>query len=118
MRIVLEPQRRDDHLEVVKAGDTLSVNGEIFDFSPVVEGDTLPATAIHSGWFTGQVDRINGELVLTMILPNPWNFSPEQAFPIPLESVPDGPVVFPAAMAEILPPEEPVAQELDQEPEA
>ena len=114
MRILLAPQRRDDLLEVVKAGDTLVVNGEPFDFSPVGEGDTLPLSAIHSGWFAGPVDRINGELVLTLILPNPWNFSPEQAFPVPLEDVPDGPVALPGPLPE---PEEPVAQELDVEPE-
>lgn len=100
MRIILSPQRRDDSLEVVKAGDTLVVNGESFDFSPVGEGDTLPLSAIHSSWFAGPVDRINGELVLTMILPNPWNYSPEQAFPVPLENVQDGPVVLPAPLRE------------------
>jgi hypothetical protein len=46
------------------------------------------------------VDRINGELVLTMMLPNTWNYSPEQAFPVPLENVQDGPVVLPAPLRE------------------
>jgi hypothetical protein len=88
---------------VVKSGDILKVNGEDFDFSQIGEGDTLPASAISSEWFNrGAVDRINGELVLTLTLPNPWNFSPEQAFPVPLVAVLDGPVVFPAPLPEPL----------------
>lgn len=100
MKIILSPQRRDDTLEVIKTGDVLTVNGEDFDFSSVGDGDTLPRHAINSIWFAGDVDRINGELVLTLLLPNPWNYSPEQAFPVPLKNVLDGPVVFPGPLFE------------------
>jgi hypothetical protein len=100
MRINLSPQRRDDALEVIKTGDVLTVNGEDFDLSPIGDGDTLPASAITSEWFLDKAERINGELVLTLILPNPWNYSPEQAFPAPLE-VQDGPVVFPGPLPEL-----------------
>ena len=95
MRIKLSPQRRDDTLEVVRAGDTLAINGEAFDFSRMGEGDTLPLSAISCGWFAGDVDKVDGELTLTLFLPNPWNYSPEQAFPVDLGGVPDGPVAFP-----------------------
>ncbi|WP_077046628.1 hypothetical protein [Pseudomonas sp. KK4] len=101
MRINLSPQRRDDTLEVIKTGDVLTVNGEDFDFSPIGNGDTLPASAIASEWFFDKVDRIDGELVLTLILPNPFNYSPEQAFPVPLENVPEGLVVFPGPLPEL-----------------
>jgi hypothetical protein len=100
MRINLSPQRRDDTLEVIKTGDVLTVNGEDFDFSPIGDGDTLPASAITSEWFFDKVDRIDGKLVLTLILPNPFNYSHEQAFPVPLENVPDGLVVFPGPLPE------------------
>jgi hypothetical protein len=95
MKIILVPQRRDDTLKVVKAGDVLTVNGEHFDFSPVGEGDTLPRGAIDSQWFAGDVERIDGELILTVLLPNPLNYSQEQAFPVPLHNVPDGRVFLP-----------------------
>lgn len=95
MRINLTPQRRDDTLEVIKNGDVLTVNGEDFDLSPIGEGDTLPASAVSSVWFFEKIDRINGELILTLFLPNPWNYSPQQAFPTPLTDVPDGEVMFP-----------------------
>ena len=101
MKIILSPQRRDDTLEVVKSGDILTINGEEFDLSPVGEGDTLPRDAIDSLWFAGPVDRVNGELVLTLLLPNPWNYSQAQAFPLPLDNVPDGPVNLPQALSEV-----------------
>ena len=100
MKIILSPQRRDDTLAVYKLGDVLSVNGEQFDFSLVGEGDTLPAQAISSIWFVDKVERVDGELVLTLLFPNPWNYSQEQAFPVPLQEVPDGPVVFPQSLPE------------------
>lgn len=105
MKIILIPQRRDDTLEVFKAGDVLVVNGEVFDFSPIGEGDTLPASAISSEWFAGDMDRIDGQLVVRLWLPNPWNYSPEQAFPAPLADVPDGLVAFPPPLPPPLPPE-------------
>jgi hypothetical protein len=95
MLIKLSPQRRDETLQVIKVGDVLTVNGESFDFSPIGDGDTLPALAISSPWFLDKVERIDGELALTLFLPLPWNYSQEQAFPVPLENVPDGPVAFP-----------------------
>jgi hypothetical protein len=95
MKIVLSPQRRDDTLELSRSGAVLTVNGEAFDFSQMGAGDTLPAAAIRSSWFTGEVSNIAGELELTLLLPLPVNFSPEQAFPEPLLNVQDGPVALP-----------------------
>lgn len=95
MIIKLSPQRRDDTLVVLKNGDTLTVNGEVFDFSPIGEGDTLPASAIESIWFVDGVQRVGGALVLDLLFPNPWNYSPAQAFPAPLLNVPNGRIVFP-----------------------
>ncbi|MDR7285688.1 hypothetical protein J2X84_004538 [Pseudomonas corrugata] len=95
MKINLSPTRRDDTLQISRVGSALNINGELFDFSRMVDGDTLPATAIASEWFMGQVDNIGGELELTLFLPLPANFSHEQAFPQPLLHVPDGPVILP-----------------------
>ncbi|QAY87203.1 hypothetical protein [Pseudomonas arsenicoxydans] len=95
MKIILSPQRRDDTLEVIKSGRVLIVNGEDFDFTQISEGSTLPQSAISSIWFAGDVSMQDGELTLTLLLPFPWNFSPEQAFPADLMNVPDGPILFP-----------------------
>jgi hypothetical protein len=106
MKIILSPQRRDEALTVYKQGDVLTVNGEEFDFSTMVEGDMLPAEAISSIWFVDKVERVEGELVITLLLPIPHNYSPEQAFPAPLLNVPDGEVMFPQPLPEV--PEEEV----------
>lgn len=98
MRIKLSPQRRDDTLSVIKSGHTLIVNGEAFDFSQMGDGDTLPASAVSSEWFAAGVEKTGSELTLTLFFPNPWNYSPEQAFPVDLVNVPDGPVVFPGPL--------------------
>lgn len=97
MHIRLSPNNFPDErtLDLIKTGDALAVNGETFDFSSVGDGDTLPATAIASGWFPADVERISGELIITLWLPNPWNASPEQRFPDDLVNVPDGPVMLP-----------------------
>ncbi|MGS0738823.1 hypothetical protein ACVBEG_20340 [Pseudomonas sp. GG8] len=95
MRIKLSPSRNDDTLSVVKMGNILTINDVTFDFSQMKDGDTLPRSAIQSEWFVGDVDNTGGELTLTLLLPLPVNFSQEQAFPVDLTNVPDGPVVFP-----------------------
>lgn len=95
MRINLSPQLTDKTLVVVKDGNTLVLNGERFDLSPMVEGSTLPSSAISSEWFAGDIEMVDGEIIVTLILPNPVNYSPEQAFPEPLTSILDGPVALP-----------------------
>ena len=101
MKIFLSPQRRDDTLSVVRCGDLLVVNDEPFDFSPVEEGDILPRSAIESECFAGDVTRVNGELELTLILPNPANFSQAQAFPVPITVTKNGPVVLPGPLVDV-----------------
>ena len=98
MDINLYPVRLEETLSVIKNGSALTVNGEDFDFSRMVDGDTLPAGAIASKWFFESVDTVDGDLTLTLILPIPANFSQEQAFPEPLMSVPDGPVALPQSL--------------------
>lgn len=97
MKIILSPVRMDSDvtLSLVKTGDTLTVNGEDFDFSPIGNGDTLPMKAINSTWFDKDVERVDGELVISIILPNPWNYSPEQAFPEPIVVNTDGFIELP-----------------------
>jgi len=95
MRIKLSPRRMDETIDVFRSGSKLIINGVEFDFSQVAPGDTLPLSAIPADRFDGNVDNVNGELTLTLVLPNPWNYSPEQAFPIDLINVADGRVELP-----------------------
>jgi hypothetical protein len=80
---------------VALTGDVLTIDEESFDFSQLPDGATLPAVAIESEHFVGPVERINGELHLTLRLPNGPNPSRAVAFPEPVHVSVDGPVSLP-----------------------
>lgn len=95
MQITLSPMRRDDRLIVSRSGDALTLNGALFDFSPLAEGATLPLKAIASDWFAGPVTRRGGVLRLALILPHGADAPLETRFPVPLTLAGDGPVNLP-----------------------
>lgn len=109
MRIQFTPQRREDSLVLVRAGDVLTVNGEVFSFEPIKDGDVLPVEAIDSPWFAGPVTRVQGQLQIVLVLPFPANFSPAQSHPDDLVLTSDGPVALPQPLP---------APEIEQEPAA
>lgn len=96
MRISFSPQRRDDTLVLEKSsGDRLRVNGELLNFNPLAEGDTIPAGAIPCEWIVGPVQRIGGEVCLTLILPHGANPSAATACPEAVVVEADGPIAVP-----------------------
>jgi hypothetical protein len=95
MKIALSPSRRDDTLTVVKAGDVLTINGAAFDFSALPDGATIPNGEIPCEWIISPVERISGELHLTLILPHGANPSEAVAFPAALNNPPDGELALP-----------------------
>ena len=84
----------DNGLQISKAGDVLTINGVEFDFSQVPDGGLLPQDAVDCEWIVSDVERVNGELVLTLLLPHGPNASEAARFPEPLVDVPDGVVVL------------------------
>lgn len=95
MKIVLSPQRRDDHLIVSKRSDVLTINGERFDFRELPEGAVLPASAVDCDFVIGEVTRINGELIITLLLPFAADASDAAKFPFDIVNPPDGQVSLP-----------------------
>jgi hypothetical protein len=96
MQITFYPMRRDTPLTLSRNGDTLTINGETFDFSPLPDGATLPVEAIGSDWFAGNaVERIDGEIHLTLRLPHGDNAPQQTLFPGPITLTGDGPVPLP-----------------------
>lgn len=81
MRIRLSPQMRPEPMTLARNGDTLVINGETFDFSPLGEGEALPAEAIASDLFLDPVTRVDGEIVVTIVLPHGPLAPPETLFP-------------------------------------
>ena len=95
MQITLIPQRSDDTLTASKSGDTLTINGIAYDFSVIPDGATLPASAVDCEYITGNVERINGVLQISLILPHGPNPSQAVAFPEPLINPADGVLELP-----------------------
>jgi hypothetical protein len=95
MRILFSPQRRDESLTVVKDGDKLRIKGELFSFISLPDGATIPAGDVPCEWIVGPVDRIDGEIQLTLVLPHGPNPSQAVGFPQPLVDPPDGQLAIP-----------------------
>lgn len=95
MEITLSPVRRDETLALERQGDTLILNGEVFDFTPLPDGATLPNSAIDSDWFVGPVTRVGGELNITLALPHGANAPQGTLFPEPIIMPPNGSIRLP-----------------------
>lgn len=96
MRIILSPQRRDDTLTLERNGDALTINGEVFDFAGLAEGDLLPREAVGTPWLASDVKRVDGHITLTLLLPHGPNAPHETRYPTDIIDPPDGPVALPA----------------------
>lgn len=95
MKISWTPVRADTALIVSKQGDALTINGEVFDFAPLENGATLPRAAVICEWLASDVERINGEIHLTLLLPHGATAPEETRFPQPTTMAGDGPVPVP-----------------------
>lgn len=95
MILVFSPQRRDDTLTLVKSGDALTINGTLYDFTQLTNGSTLPREAIGCEWVCGNVERVDGELVIPILLPHGPDATEAARFPEPMTLTADGKVVLP-----------------------
>lgn len=96
MLINLTPQLRADALALSVSGDALEVNGTVYDFAALIEGATLPIDAVGCDWLASDVTRLDGEIVLTLILPHGPAAPMAARFPSPIATA-DGPVTLPGA---------------------
>lgn len=95
MHITLNPQRSAATLSVSNQGDTLTINGIAYDFSVIPDGAILPASAVDCEYISGNIERINGVLHISLILPHGPNPSQDVAFPAPIINPPDGVLELP-----------------------
>lgn len=95
MVITFSPQRRDDVLTVSKTGNVLTINGRALDLSVIPDGAILPAGAVDCEWITGPIERRDGMLHLTLLLPHGPSPSQAVAFPEPITVTEDGPIALP-----------------------
>ena len=95
MIIKLSSVRSDAELAVTRAGDTLIINGVALDFSRLEDGSTLAAEAVSSDWIAQSVERVNGNLVVTLMLPHAADAPEIARFPVDIINPADGPVHLP-----------------------
>ena len=95
MLINFSPIRSDRALEINKTGETLTINGVPYNFSQLPNGATLPKEAIGCEFIVSDVNRVNGEIELTILLPHGANSSHEARFPEPINMTTNGQVVLP-----------------------
>ena len=95
MLINLSPIRSDNSLEIIRTGDALTINGENFDFTQLTDGATLPNEAIGCECIVSDVNRVNGQIELTILLPLGADASESARFPTPINMTTDGQVVLP-----------------------
>lgn len=95
MQLTLIPVRRDDRLQLSRAGDVLTVQGDVLDFSGLPEGATLPKEAVKCAWLASDVERIDGQIQLSLILPHGPKAPEQSLFPDLMVLTEDGPVALP-----------------------
>ncbi|VVM40656.1 hypothetical protein PS631_00264 [Pseudomonas fluorescens] len=94
MIIKLSPVRSDLVLSAIKTGEILEINAVAFDFSRLPDGATLPAEAVGCEFVIAPIERVNGELVLTLMLPHSADAPAAARFPVNLHPA-DGQVQLP-----------------------
>ncbi|MDG1432346.1 MAG: hypothetical protein P8L68_15345 [Paracoccaceae bacterium] len=70
MKITFHPQRSDKTLSLSRSGDTLTINGEDFDFANIPESGVLPVSAIESEFIGGPIKRLDDQLYIDILLPH------------------------------------------------
>lgn len=85
MLISFSPIRDDEwSLEASVTGDVITINGEAFDFSSLPDGATIPEGTVPTDFIVGPVERADGELRLTLLLPHGPDPKHSVAFPVPV----------------------------------
>lgn len=95
MIIKLSPISWDRGLAVSKEGDVLTINGEVFDFTPLADGNVLPQAAINCDFIAGDVRRVDGALIVPILLPLSAGAGEAARFPDDIVDPADGMLELP-----------------------
>lgn len=88
-------------LTVYKQGDSLTINGLTLDFTRLSEGATLPAAATGCPWIIAPVERVEGDLVVKLLLPIPDDADHSARYPADIVAPADGKVSLPVPDAPV-----------------
>lgn len=95
MIIKLSPICWDRELSVSKAGDVLTINDEVFDFSPLPDGSLLPQAAVNCEFIAGDVKREGGVLTVVLLMPHAVEAGEAARFPDDIVNPADGVLELP-----------------------
>lgn len=86
------PQQNEtlDHLSVSKQGEVYLINGITLDFSQLMDGDYLPHGSIDCEYIASDVERVGGELNMTLLSPYTGSGTQQERFPDPVDNEVDG----------------------------
>lgn len=93
-KINLSPQVREDSISVSVSGSSITINGQTFDLSPLVDGAALPRDAFATEFIVSDVTRSGNVIELTLLYPIPHDATEEQRFPQPIYVDESGQVVM------------------------
>lgn len=84
INIKFHPTRSDDMelLAVKVKGFVLTINGEVFDFSPLQDGDMLHPDAVDSLYITGDITRTGDDLNIGLLMPYRYTNDESITFPV------------------------------------
>lgn len=99
MKLKFTPCRADKTLTAFVSGDKITLNGVELDFGMLPEGALLPASAIDNPWVSSSVERVDGVIQLSLLIPHGPDAPDETRFPSNFDTfltAGDGPVPIPA----------------------
>lgn len=94
-KIKFSPQHSSAKLTIAKSNNVLTINGISYDFTPLNDGDEIPPEAIDSDVIVGGIEKVDGIVNLTIIMPYSDAAAPDHIrFPEPLMLIKDTEIVF------------------------
>ena len=96
MKLLFVPKSRRAPMTLARTGDSLTIDGEAFDFSGLPDGGTLKREAIDCARIAGDVSRdAAGVLTVPLYLPHGPGAPRHTRFPDPMTLTEDGSVALP-----------------------
>lgn len=95
MHLVFSPVRCDDILDLSRAGDSLIINGDAYDFSDIPEGGCRDRSDVGCDWILSDVCRSGGQICLSLVLPHGPDAPHDRLYPVPVAVPDDGPIDLP-----------------------
>lgn len=87
--ISLSPIQGAAHLKLQRTGDAFFINGEVFDFSQIQDGDRLPRDGVKCAALLSDVMRVNGDISMTLVAGYDGPGTQDERFPQPISDAPE-----------------------------